>query len=816
MAKIENQQHISNKLKLGLEKQASGRLNDALAIYEEILQSHPDNFHALQLSGMISAQNNDFPKAFDYLSRAIQINDTEPNVLNNHGVVSKEMGFYEDALVSYGKAIQINPNHYEAHNNRGVVLKQLGESETAVKCYENAIFIKPDYIAAHFNRGNLLQEIGRLEEALEAYKAVINIDNSCIEAYIKCGLLLQRLGQDNEAIKNLQTVLALNPNVPELHNSFGVIYRAQGKIEQAFEGYQTALKLEPNYSEAHFNHGVLLQETGQLDDAIKAYDKALSIRPDHIEAYSNKAIIYRSFGDLESGLACLDKAIEINDAFAEGHCNRGLILQGLKRYDEAIASYNRTLELKPDYVEAMNNRGVILKDLGKFAESMASFYVAISLKKDYADAYSNLGLVFQEINQPDAAIMQYTKAISLKEDFAEAYFNRGVTLQKMQDYDAAIKDYQTAISKKTHFAQPHNNLGVIFHELQELELSVLHFDHAMEDPNTLADASWNRSLVLLTQGNYLDGWKEYEWRRRASKSGVLKNRVFHKPLWLGKESLENKTILVVSEQGLGDTLQFCRYVPMLAKLGAKVIFEVQKPLLALMKGVEGVSSMTTTGIEPAEPYDCYCPLMSLPHAFQTTLETIPNSVPYIASDPVKTEYWAKKLGKKDKVRIGLVWSGGFRPDQPEVWATNTRRNLPLEKLATFKDIDAEFYSLQKGDPAESELIEVQKNGWDGPAIINYASELKDFTDTAALIENLDLVIAVDTSTAHLAAALGKQTWILNRFDTCWRWLQEREDSPWYPSIKLFRQKQQGDWDQVLQKIDNELTSNLLRKKYLNC
>jgi tetratricopeptide (TPR) repeat protein len=804
MTKFVNKQLIANKLKLGLDKQLSGNLNDALKIYGEILQSHPDNFHALQLSGMISAQNNDFPKALDYLTRAIQIDDTEPNVLNNHGVVSKEMGLYEDALVSYGKAIQINPNHFEAHNNRGVVLKQLGENETAVKCYENAIAIKPDYLGAHLNHANLLSEMGRLDESLLAYEKVIQIDKNFIEAYIKSSLLLQRMGRDHEAFQKLQLILAINPNLPALHNAYGVLYRAQGEVEKAFQSYQTAIQLDLNYAEAHFNHGVLLQEVGQFDEAIKSYDKALSTRPDYIEAYSNKAIIYRSFGDLESGLACLDKALAINNSFAEGHCNRGLILQGLKRYDEAIASYNRTLELKPDYVEAMNNRGVILKDLGKFAEAMASFYVAISVKKDYPDAYSNLGLVFQEINQPDAAILQYTKAIALKEDFAEAYFNRGVTLQKMQNYDAAIQDYQAAIAKKKHFAQPHNNLGVIFHELQQLELSVSHFDQAKEHLGTLPDASWNRSLVLLTQGNYLEGWKEYEWRRKASKSGVLKNRVFLKPLWLGKESIENKTILVVSEQGLGDTLQFCRYVPMLAKLGAKIIFEVQKPLVNLMKDLEGVSGMTTTGIEPAEPYDYYCPLMSLPHVFQTTLETIPSSTPYIPVDPIKTQYWANKLGEKDKMRVGLVWSGGFRPDQPEVWATNDRRNLPLQKLTALQGIDVDFYSLQKGDPAESELIEVQKNGWNGPNIINYASELTDFTDTAALIENLDLVIAVDTSTAHLAAALGKPTWILNRFDTCWRWLQEREDSPWYQSVRLFRQKKQSDWDEVLGSLKQEL------------
>jgi hypothetical protein len=254
---------------------------------------------------------------------------------------------------------------------------------------------------------------------------------------------------------------------------------------------------------------------------------------------------------------------------------------------------------------------------------------------------------------------------------------------------------------------------------------------------------------------------------------------------------------------LGDTIQFCRYAKHVADLGARVVLEVPRALANLLKNLDGVMQLAVRG-EPLPPFDYYCPLMSLPLALKTTLTNIPAQIPYLRSSTERVQYWNGALGQRTMPRVGLVWSGGFRPNQPELWAVNDRRNIPLAKLAALKHPAIEFYSLQKGQPAESELAKLIANNWDGPDLRDYTSELHDFEETAALIEQLDLVISVDTATAHLAGALGKPVWILNRFDTCWRWLLDRTDSPWYPSAHLYRQERPGDWEGVVQKVRSDL------------
>ena len=580
-------------------------------------------------------------------------------------------------------------------------------------------------------------------------------------------------------------------------NNIANVLKVSGNSQQSLLYFEKSLVIKPDHVPTLVNFGMALHESKQYQKALEIFSKAIEIDPKAIDAYSSKAVTLRELGQLDEALVVLDQALKIDGSHAESYCNQGLMLQGLGKLDEALISYERALAIKPNYPEVLSNRGIIYKEMRKFPEAIASFFMAIALQNDFADAHSNLGLTFHEIEQYDSALSYFDRAIELKENFSQAHYNRGVTLQKIERIEEAIASYKTAIAIDPHFAQPHNNLGVILHELQNLDQSLIHYDAALKDDPNLPDPLWNRSLVYLTLGRYEEGWRDFESRKKATKAGVLLNRQFDSPLWLGKESLEGKTILLVAEQGLGDTLQFCRYVPMVAELGAKVVLEVPKPLENLMKGLEGVSRIIITGQPALGGYDFHCPLMSLPLAFGTTKETIPNTTPYLKAIPEKVQYWKEKLGPKTKKRVGLVWSGGFRPDQPEVWATNKRRNLPIEKLEILKDIDAEFYSLQKGEPAESELIDLQKKSWDGPNIINYVDELKDFTDTAALIENLDLVIAVDTSTAHLAAALNKPTWILNRYDTCWRWFLEQEDSPWYPSLMILRQKERGEWNLVL-------------------
>jgi hypothetical protein len=281
---------------------------------------------------------------------------------------------------------------------------------------------------------------------------------------------------------------------------------------------------------------------------------------------------------------------------------------------------------------------------------------------------------------------------------------------------------------------------------------------------------------------------------------------------LGVESLVNKTILIYSEQGLGDTIQFCRYLKKVADLGGKVIFETQDSLIKTLSNIEGVSQVIPSGTTPPA-FDFYCPLLSLPLALNTTVENIPNKVPYIRPDLTKVAYWQEKLGDKKNLRVGLVWSGGFRPDQPEVWDVNERRNIPLSILKKIGLPGIDFYSLQKGTDAENQLANIKESSANDFDIVDFTKELNDYSDTAAFIDNLDLVISVDTSVAHMAGALGKPVWILNRYDTDWRWFVDRSDSPWYPTAKIFNQPSYGDWDSVVKNIKQSL--EILQNNHTN-
>jgi tetratricopeptide (TPR) repeat protein len=506
----------------------------------------------------------------------------------------------------------------------------------------------------------------------------------------------------------------------------------------------------------------------RLVEARASHDKAIALKPDYTDAYYNLGIALRDLGRPDEALASYDKAIALKSDHAELHYNRGNVLRDLKRPEEALTSYNRAIVLKPDHADAFNNRGAALLDLKRPEEALASYDEAIGLKPDHADAYNNRGNALRELKRPEEALASHDKAIALKPYFAEAHYNRGIALMELKRSEEALAGYDKAIALKPDYA----------------------------------DAHWNQSLCFLLLGRFEQGWRQHEWRKRLKEP--LGVRSYSQPLWLGQENLAGKTLFIYWEQGLGDTIQFCRYAKLAEARGAKVILSVQQPLIELLKH----SSSTIQVIGPNDvptDFDYHCPLLSLPLAFKTTLSNIPATIPYLKSNVEKSLFWKEYLGEKNKPRVGLVWSGGFRPNQTEPWNFNSRRDIPLSKFAALKDSDVEFYSLQKGQPAESELAGLLRRNWDGPHIIDFTSLLHNFSDTAALVKNLDLIISVDTSTAHLAGALSKPVWILNRFDTCWRWLLERADSPWYPTVKLYRQEKAGHWDDVVQRIKIDLT-----------
>jgi TPR repeat/Tetratricopeptide repeat/Glycosyltransferase family 9 (heptosyltransferase) len=430
-----------------------------------------------------------------------------------------------------------------------------------------------------------------------------------------------------------------------------------------------------------------------------------------------------------------------------------------RRFDEALVSCNRAIALQPDYAAAHNNQGIALQELQRLEEALASFDKAIALRPDYAEAHANRGHVLQDLNRHVDALTSYDRAIGLQPGFAETYYDRGTALHDIGRHEEAVASYERAISLRPDFAMAHVN----------------------------------HSLCLWKLGDLSRGWSEYEWRW---KTPLLVNAVrqFRQPLWLGQETLAGKTILLHAEQGFGDTLQFCRYAHLAAAQGAHVVLEVQRPLVRLLAGL-GVPEVIARG-EPLPPFDLQCSLMSLPLAFQTTMETIPAPQRYLASDPVQTAAWRQRLAALPGRRVGLVWAGAPRRDLPDAMAIDRRRPMTLGHLAPLAAVSGvSFVSLQKGETARqtrSPPVAMQ--------VHDFTDELADFADTAALVMALDLVICVDTAVAHLAGALGKPVWILNRFDSCWRWLLDRSDSPWYPTARLFRQPAPGDWGSVIAEV----------------
>jgi tetratricopeptide (TPR) repeat protein len=373
----------------------------------------------------------------------------------------------------------------------------------------------------------------------------------------------------------------------------------------------------------------------------------------------------------------------------------------------------------------------------------------------------------------------------------------------MGHFEEALGCYLQAVKLDANYFDALNNLGVTYKLQQHLHEALMYFDRALtikkNDPSVL----WNKSLALLLMGKLTEGFELFEVRWKEKHTELL-NFPSNSILWLGQGGVVDKTVLLHSEQGLGDSIQFCRYAPLLKARGARVVMVVPKPLVALMQSLQGVDEVIESG-QPLPAFDFHCPMMSLPLAFKTDLDTIPLSQGYLRADPIKSAAWARRLGPRQRMRVGVVWNGGFRANRPELWATNARRNVELAQFAqALQGLEVDFYSLQKGDPAESEIRGRELEFWPKGNFHNFVDELNDFSDTAALVDNLDLVVAVDTSTAHLAAAMGKPTWILNRFDTCWRWLLERSDSPWYDSVTLFRQNKQRDWSPALNQLSNAL------------
>lgn len=446
--------------------------------------------------------------------------------------------------------------------------------------------------------------------------------------------------------------------------------------------------------------------------------------------------------------------------------------------------YLRVLEADPGNRAARMNRAGILVDLGD-AEGAAAACRDVLSAGPHAAAHCILGIALFNLDRTEDALAAFDAALALAPDMAEAHNGRANVLRRLGRTDAAIIGYSQAIACNPALADAYNNRAVAWQSLRRIPEALADYDAALARAPAHADARWNRALVKLLVGDYRQGWADYEWRWR---SAVMRRhaRDFPQPQWRG-EDIAGKTVLVHAEQGLGDVLQFCRYVPLIAARGARVVLEAHRPLRRLLATLTGVDIIVTSD-EPKPPFDVHCPMLSLPLAFGTTVETIPAEVPYLAPDPASVAAWRAKLGPRERPRAGVVWAG--RSDNQN----DTNRSMPVEVLTPWLDTGVELHCLQKE-------IAAPDRAWAAARGVRFHDgDLADFADTAALATTMDVVVSVCTSGAHLAGALGLPVWVALSFAADWRWLMDRADSPWYPTARLFRQSAPGDWTAVVEAI----------------
>jgi tetratricopeptide (TPR) repeat protein len=611
------------------------------------------------------------------------------------------------------------------------------------------------HVQTHYS---IFQHIG-IERSLQDSTQQVVFDNY-IGGYQDLDLLAYQYYQtgDLQQAKHVCTeILKEQPDNEAMVYLLGVVYSQLEEYDLAVRYLKKSLQLNPNNADACLALGASFQQKGMSDEAITYYQKAIEVDPAFAEAYENLGDIFRDKQQLDDAITYYKKAIQHVPDSAEIHCTLGNIFREKGLADMAIFYYHKALKHNPDYAEVYNNLGLIMKHQKRLDEAITHYQKAIELNPQYTAAYVNLGVAFHEKGQFDEAIHYLQQAIKINATNCDAYFYLGDALYKKGQFHEASTTYQKAI------------------ELDR-ENPMLHF---------------NWAFCLFALGDLNQGWKEYQWHWKT-KERIDFLQKSSQPLWTGFD-ISGQTLLVRDApkplSGFGDTIQFIRYAPFIAKCGAKVIFETHKELVSLLKPVEGIHQILSFG-EELPDFNVHCMLLDLPFAFDISLNTIPVNIPYIPVNPTLIHEWAEKTQHdRDKFKVGLVWA-----------AAGADRSCNFK---TFSLLGAAnniiFYSLQKGDAAKE-----IKNPPKDMHLIDLTHEIRDFSDTAALIENLDLVISVDTAVAHLAGALGKPVWTLLSFIPPWRWMMDRDNSPWYPTMRLFRQPADGDWEAVMEKVANEL------------
>ncbi len=540
--------------------------------------------------------------------------------------------------------------------------------------------------------------------------------------------------------------------------------------------------------------GVLCAQSGRTDEALAWLERALGKRPQSAAVRVSWGTLQLRLGHAAQALASFDAALAQRSDDGHAHGQRGIALAALARRDEALASFDAALALTPSNVEIYSNRSAVLRELGRFEEALASADHAIELDPSHAAAHANSAAVLLDLQRTEECLVSLARSLALKPDQPAALNTRGAALLRHADFESALQSFDAALALQPAFPEAHCNRAAALFELAQPQAAIEACQQALCLAPDYADGRLAQGMFHLQRGDYAEGWPAYEWRTKtARRTG---ERELNSRRWRGEDDLQGRSLLIHAEQGLGDTIQFCRYAHLAQQQGARVVLLVPGPLVALLRTLAPTIEVLADGSGPVPACDFHCPMLSLPYAFRTTLESIPSQVPYLSAQPERIARWRASTGLQG-LRVGVAWqtsaAGGLQD-----------RSFPIELLAPLAGLPGvRLISLQKGAGAADHAGRAVELGIELLSA-DFDAGPDAFVDTAAVMTSLDLVISCDTAVAHLAGALGRPTWIGLKHVADWRWLLQRTDSPWYPSLRLFRQPRRGDWGSVLAAMKREL------------